>query len=60
MVAMLEGFSKGIGLKDDQVQHSTYWLVNHEKRVLGAVNIRHQLNDYLSRIGGHIDFISIF
>lgn len=56
MIAMLEGYGKGMGLQDDQVEHSTYWLVNHEKKVLGAVNIRQRLNDYLSRNGGHIGY----
>ncbi len=56
MVEMLEGYSKGIGLKNDQVEHSTFWLVNDDKRILGAVNIRHRLNDYLIRIGGHIGY----
>lgn len=56
MVEMLEGYSKGIGLKADQVEHTTYWLVNDDKRILGVVNIRHRLNAYLLRIGGHIGY----
>lgn len=54
MIQRLEGFSKGIGLKENQVEHSTYWLVTNQNRVVGAVNIRHRLNDYLMRIDGHI------
>ncbi len=53
MLQKLEGFSKGIGLEEGQVEHSTYWLVDNNK-VIGAVNIRHRLNDYLLRIDGHI------
>jgi len=53
MIQKLEGFSKGIDLKENQVEHSTYWLVDNNK-VIGAVNIRHRLNDYLLRIDGHI------
>ena len=38
------------------VPASTYFLVQDSKRVLGAVNIRHRLNDYLLRVGGHIGY----
>lgn len=53
MLKKLENFSKGIDLEEDQVEHSTYWLVDDNK-VIGAVNIRHRLNDYFLRIDGHI------
>jgi len=56
MIEMLEGFSKGIGLKGGQVEHSTYWLINTEGKILGVVNIRHRLNDKLLNIGGHIGY----
>lgn len=36
------------------VNSSTYWLVNGSGEVLGAVNIRHRLNEHLLKIGGHI------
>lgn len=54
MIKTLEGFSNGVGLEENQVEHSTYWLVSNNNRVVGAVNIRHRLNDYLLRIDGHI------
>ncbi|UUZ86883.1 GNAT family N-acetyltransferase [Paenibacillus sp. P26] len=38
------------------VPHTTYWLVNEEKKVLGAVNIRHRLNAKLLNSGGHIGY----
>jgi len=53
MLQKIEDFSNGIGLQENQVEHSTYWLVDNNK-VVGAVNIRHRLNDYLFRIDGHI------
>lgn len=56
LIERLENSSKGIGLKDDMVPHSTYWLVNEENRILGAVNIRHRLNDKLLRGAGHIGY----
>ncbi|WP_257348503.1 GNAT family N-acetyltransferase [Pseudalkalibacillus decolorationis] len=38
------------------VQHSNYWLVDENKRILGAVNIRHSLTEKLLNIGGHIGY----
>lgn len=38
------------------VNAHTYFLVNAEGRFLGAINIRHRLNDYLARFGGHIGY----
>jgi len=38
------------------VNSSTFWLMNAEGRMLGAVNIRHELNEHLLKIGGHIGF----
>jgi predicted acetyltransferase len=34
----------------------TYFLVSEDKRILGAVNIRHYLNEYLLNYGGHIGY----
>lgn len=53
MLEKLDGFSKGIGVEKNHVEHSTYWLVDNN-RVIGAVNIRHRLNDYLKKFDGHI------
>lgn len=38
------------------VTHSTYWLIDEASRILGTINIRHQLNDALRIIGGHIGY----
>jgi len=38
------------------VNSSTFWLMNAEGQMLGAVNIRHGLNEHLLKIGGHIGF----
>ncbi len=41
--------------KDDKVPDSVYFLLDIERDILlGAVNIRHYLNDYLLQFGGHI------
>jgi len=48
--------SLGINL-DGRVQSDTYFLVNTDiNRILGAINLRYTLNDYLSKIGGHIGY----
>ncbi|MDD5189885.1 MAG: GNAT family N-acetyltransferase [Dehalococcoidales bacterium] len=56
MLKRFEGFTRGIGVKEGFVPHSTFWLVRDEKDVLGAINIRHVLNEYLSKVGGHIGY----
>ena len=49
--------SKGIGLPVGWVPASTYWLIDEdENRILGAINIRHDLTDYLRFRGGHIAY----
>ena len=41
--------------KDGRVPDSVYFLLDIEREILlGAVNIRHYLNDYLLQFGGHI------
>ena len=49
--------AQGIGLPAGWVSTSTYWLMNEDySRMLGAVNIRHGLTDYLRFRGGHIAY----
>ena len=45
-------------IKDTRYVEGSQWiLVDTEiKRVLGMVNIRHELNDYLRKAGGHIGY----
>ncbi|MBS6516994.1 MAG: GNAT family N-acetyltransferase [Clostridium sp.] len=44
-----------IEAKDDLVPDSTYFCLDRDRdRMVGAVNIRHYLNDYLLAYGGHI------
>lgn len=38
------------------VSAHTYFLVSEDKAIIGAVNIRHYLNDYLFNFGGHIGY----
>ena len=34
----------------------TYFLISKNKRIIGAINIRHSLSDYLFNYGGHIGY----
>lgn len=56
LIEKLENYSKGINLPEGLVEHTTYWLVNDQNRVLGAVNIRHRLNEWLLNFSGHIGY----
>ena len=56
LVDELNGYSLGLGLPDGFVPCSTYWLINNENKLLGAIEIRHQLNDNLKFRGGHIGY----
>jgi predicted acetyltransferase len=40
---------------DDWV-HCTYWWIVEGDTVLGAISLRHELNDFLLRGGGHIGY----
>lgn len=56
LVDKLNAYSDGINLPDAFVPSTTYWLINKEERVLGAIEIRHKLNDNLAFRGGHIGY----
>ncbi|MDG6103768.1 GNAT family N-acetyltransferase [Dactylosporangium aurantiacum] len=36
--------------------HATYWWIVQDDRYLGAITLRHRLNDFLLRAGGHIGY----
>lgn len=55
-LAHLDGCSRGIGIPDGFVSHSTYWLVRESNQVVGVSNIRHSLTPTLQRDGGHIGY----
>lgn len=38
------------------VTANTYFLVNENNRIIGAINIRHYLNEFLLNYGGHIGY----
>ncbi|WP_113930059.1 GNAT family N-acetyltransferase [Bacillus sp. P14.5] len=56
MLSFIENNSKGENLPAGWVPDSTYWLINSNKTIVGAVNIRHSLTDELLYTGGHIGY----
>lgn len=57
LVNKLEGYEQGLGVGEDYVPNSTYWLYESDTdKIVGAVNIRHFLNDRLLAYWGHIGY----
>ncbi|MEH7225288.1 GNAT family N-acetyltransferase [Bacillus sp. JJ1566] len=56
MLQFLIDSEKGENLPENWVPDSTFWLVGENKRVIGAVNIRHRLTETLFNCGGHIGY----
>jgi len=56
LVEQMHGFKNGIGVPETFVPHSTFWLINSANKIMGVVNIRHQLTDKLLIEGGHIGY----
>lgn len=56
MIDFLHNNEEGINIPDGWVRDSTYWLVAENSRIVGAVNIRHQLSERLLNSGGHIGY----
>lgn len=56
MLHFLLNNEEGIDTPEGWVRDSTYWLVTETNRIVGAVNIRHQLNEKLLNCGGHIGY----
>ena len=56
MPELLRNWSAGINLPEGFVPGSTYWLVRDDSTILGALSLRHRLNDTLREIGGHIGY----
>ncbi|GGA77854.1 GNAT family N-acetyltransferase [Ornithinibacillus halotolerans] len=52
-IAELDKRKKGDG---KWLPFSSYFLVNDDNRILGMIDIRHELNDFLYRIGGNIGY----
>jgi len=54
-VEVSENYEKGILPDPAHVPGTTFYLMDKEK-IVGAINIRHSLNDYLLKFGGHIGY----
>lgn len=52
----LDGYTRGENMQPGFVPHTTYWLVENDKEVVGATNIRHELTEKLKVEGGHIGY----
>ncbi len=55
LIRQVYEFSQGINLPEGWVSNTTLWLVDHHE-FKGHINIRHQLNPYLEKFGGHIGY----
>ncbi len=56
LVANLAAYSRGDDLQPGFVAHSTYWLVDSSRNVVGVSNLRHSLTAALRRYGGSIGY----
>src|SRR5690606_7646611 len=56
MLNWLSDHEIGKGLPDGWVPCSTFWLIDTNRSILGVVNIRHQLTEFLFNAGGHIGY----
>ncbi len=53
----VEKYHKGDNLTDDHVSSTTYFAIRQtDQKILGMIDIRHALNDYLLNLGGHIGY----
>ena len=55
-VERLENYEVGGGVAEGWVNHSTYWLLDEEGRIVGVSNLRHELTERFLLDGGHIGF----
>ena len=55
LIQRYEDHSKGINLPEGYVPCTTYWLVDGEN-FIGRGSVRHTLNDFLQKYGGHIGY----
>lgn len=54
-IELLGAQSKGERLPAGYIPHTTFWLVDGDEYI-GRVDIRHELNDFLKKEGGHIGY----
>lgn len=56
LIRKLENDSRGIGIPEGFVSHSTFWLVSDERELVGVSNLRHALTPRLLREGGNVGY----
>ena len=57
LVDKLQDCKHGRQLRDDWVPCSTFYLVRQDGKIVGKSSLRHELNDFLRKIGGHIGYV---
>jgi predicted acetyltransferase len=56
-LAKTNDFHNNLNVPERYVQQTTYFLLDEKgEKILGAINIRHRLNDYLLKKGGNIGY----
>jgi predicted acetyltransferase len=55
---VLEERERGVNLPSNHVP-STFLFAFNEERIVGRVAIRHRLNEFLQRVGGHIGYVVV-
>lgn len=54
-VAEIDAHERGEGVRDGWVPASTRWILDGDQ-IVGTIQLRHLLNDFLLREGGHIGY----
>ncbi len=57
LVEKLQDHKQGKQLPEGWVPASTFYLIREDGKILGKSSFRHELNDFLKTIGGHIGYI---
>ena len=56
LVKIFDDNSKGINLLKGYIPATAYFLIDDDRTIIGCLQIRHELNDYLYKFGGHIGY----
>jgi predicted acetyltransferase len=56
MIQFLFDCEEGKNIPANRVPSTIFWLVNENKKVIGAVNIRHRVTEELFNCGGHTGY----
>lgn len=56
LIELINGFSNGKNIPENFVPSTTFWMVNNQNRIIGIIDIRHQLTENLKYFGGHIGY----